>query len=166
MKAILASAAIALAIAAPLPALAADPDYVTIVLTKDVNQTPDKTWAKIGPYCAIQDWFKLPCSIASGDGKSVGTVRNLKRDNNTIVEVMVAKTPWSYTYTQPSTTILYHGTLAVEPADGGKHTKIVYTLFYDPTSLGTPDKIAADKDSRTKRFNDGLDAMKALAEAQ
>jgi hypothetical protein len=165
MKAILASAAIVAAtLAAPLPALA-DP-YMTIVLTKDVARTPAQTWAKIGGYCAIQDWFKVPCSIASGDGKSVGTVRNLKRDTTTIVEVMVARTPWSYTYTQPATTILYHGTLAVEPIDGGAHTRIVYTLFYDPTSLGTPDKIEADKQSRIKRFSDGLDAMKALAEAQ
>ena len=166
MKAILAGAAIAAVLAASLPALAADPDYVTIVLTKDVNRTPAQTWAKIGGYCAIQDWFKLPCSIASGDGKSVGTVRNLKRDNNTIVEIMVAQTPWSYTYTQPATTILYHGTLAVEPTDGGRHTKIVYTLFYDAASLETAEKKAADRESRTKRFSDGLDAMKALAEAQ
>ena len=28
-------------------------------------------------------------------------------------------------------TILYHGTLAVEPLDRGSKTKIVYTLFYD-----------------------------------
>jgi hypothetical protein len=165
MKLILAGAAIALACAAFTPALAADPDYVTIVLTKDVNQTPDKTWAKVGPYCAIQDWFKLPCSIAAGDGNSVGTVRNLKRDNNTIVEVMVAKTPRSYTYTQPATTILYHGTLAAEPADGGRHTRLVYTLFYDAAPLATPEAKAADRASRTKRFSDGLDAMKAMAEA-
>lgn len=165
MKDILATAAIAASITVALPAFAAGPDYVTIVLTKDVNRTPAQTWAKIGPYCAIQDWFKTPCTIASGDGKSVGTVRDLKRDsNNTIVEVMVAKTPWSYTYTQPATTILYHGTLAVEPADAGKHTRIVYTLFYDAASLG--DKKQADRASRVKRFSEGLDAMKAMAEAQ
>ena len=165
MKNILASAAIIAALA-PLPALAADPDYVTIVLTKEVNATPAHTWAKVGGYCAIQDWFKLPCSIASGDGSSVGTVRNLKRDTTTIVEVMVAQTPWSYTYTQPSTTILYHGTLAVEPLAGGKHTRLVYTLFYDAAPLATAEAKAADRASRTKRFGEGLDAMKAMAEAQ
>jgi hypothetical protein len=163
MKLILASAAIALAIAAP--AAAAEPDYVTIVLTKEVNATPAHTWAKVGPFCAIQEWFKVPCSIASGDGKGVGTVRNLKRDTTTIVEIMVAQTPYSYTYTQPTTTILYHGTIAAEPLDGGKRTKLVYTLFYDAASLETPEKKAADRESRSKRFNDGLDAMKAMAEA-
>jgi hypothetical protein len=166
MKKILAGAAIVAALAAPLPALAADADYVTIVLDKTVNRTPDQVWAKVGGYCAIQDWFKLPCSIASGDGKSVGTVRNLKRDANTVVEVMVAQTPHSYTYTQPATTILYHGTLAAEPLDGGKHTKLVYTLFYDAAPLMTAEAKAADRASRTKRFNEGLDAMKAMAEAQ
>jgi hypothetical protein len=164
MKNLLASAAI-LAALAPLPALAADPDYVTIVLDKVVNRTPDQTWAKIGGYCAIQDWFKLPCTIAAGDGKSVGTVRNLKRDTNTIVEIMVAQTPHSYTYTQPATTILYHGTLAVEPLDGGRHSRIVYTLFYDAGPLLTAEAKAADRASRTKRFSEGLDNMKALAEA-
>jgi hypothetical protein len=165
MKNFLASAALIAAVAAPLPALAA-PDYVTIVLTKEVDRTPAQTWAKIGGWCAIQQWFKMPCTVASGDGKSVGTVRDLKRGNDTIVEVMVAKTPWSYTYTQPATTILYHGTLAVEPLDGGKHTRIVYTLFYDAASLGGADKKEAARADRVKRFTAGLDAMKAMAEAR
>ena len=37
----------------------------------------------------------------------------------------------------PASTILYHGTLAVEPLDRGRQTKIVYTLFYDQAPLGT-----------------------------
>jgi hypothetical protein len=160
-KGFLAGAAIAMAMLIAGPATAAE--YVTILLEKVVNRTPDQTWAKIGPYCSLAPWLKVTCVITAGNGSSVGTNRLLNGNNN---ELMVASPPWSYAYTQPATTILYHGTMAVEPADGGKHTKIVYTLFYDPTSLGTPDKVAADKESRIKRFGDGLDAMKALAEAQ
>jgi hypothetical protein len=161
MKNILAGAAIAVALLAPLPGFAAD--YATIVLEKAVNRTPAQTWAKIGGYCTIQDWLKAPCVITAGDGKSVGTIRRLR---DTTDEVMVAQTPYSYTYTQPATTILYHGTLAVEPADGGAHSKIVYTLFYDAAPLETADKKAADRAARSKRFGDALDAMKAMAEAQ
>ena len=67
-------------------------------------------------------------------GTPIGTNRLLNGNNN---EIMVAATPYSYTYTQPASTILYHGTLAVEPMDRGRQTKIVYTLFYDQAPLGT-----------------------------
>ena len=35
-------------------------EYTTIILEKTVNRTPDQTWAKIGPYCAIATWLKVP----------------------------------------------------------------------------------------------------------
>lgn len=162
MKSVFAGAAIALAMAAPLPALSAD--FTTIVLEKTVNAAPAATWAKIGPYCdGIREWFKVTCEITAGDGKSVGTVRRLR---GTLDEVMVAATPYSYTYTQPTTTILYHGTLALEPLDGGRRSRIVYTLFYDAASLETAEKKAEDRAARTKRFSDALDNMKAMAEAR
>jgi hypothetical protein len=83
----------------------------------------------------------------------------------------VAQTPYSYTYAQqasdiqPQSPIFYHGTLAVEPLDRGKKTKIVYTLFYDIGPLDA-EKKAADRAARTKRFSEALDNMKAMAEAQ
>src|ERR1700760_4291592 len=126
----LASAAIAAALLVSVPASAAE--YTTILLEKVVNRTPDQTWAKIGPYCAIATWLKVTCVITTGNGVSVGTNRLLNGNNN---EIMVAATPYSYSYTQPASTILYHGTLAVEPIDRGAHTKIVYTLFYDQSPL-------------------------------
>ena len=137
------------------PASAAE--YTTILLEKTVNRTPDQTWAKIGPYCAIATWLKVTCVITAGNGVSVGTNRLLNGNNN---EIMVAATPYSYTYTQPASTILYHGTLAVEPMDRGRTDRIVYTLFYDQAPLGTPEAKAANRASRTKRFNEALDAMK------
>jgi hypothetical protein len=160
-KAFLAGAAIAMAVAAAPPAGAAD--YATILLEKIVNQTPDKTWAKIGPYCAIATWLKVTCVVTAGDGVDVGSNRLLNGNNN---ELMVATTPWSYSYTQPSSTILYHGTLAVEPMDRGAKTKIVYTLLYDQEPLKTVEAKQENRAQRTKRFSDALDAMKAMAEAQ
>ena len=51
----LAGAAIAAAILVSVPAGAAE--YTSILLEKVVNRTPDQTWAKIGPYCAITTWL-------------------------------------------------------------------------------------------------------------
>lgn len=142
------------------PAVAAD--YTTIILEKTVGRTPDQTWAKIGPYCAIATWLKVTCVVTVGNGVSVGSNRLLNGNNN---EIMIAATPYSYSYTQPATTILYHGTLAVEPIDRGQHAKIVYTLFYDQAPLGTDQAKAENRASRTKRFGEALDAMKQMAEA-
>jgi hypothetical protein len=155
-----AAAAIAVGVLAAIPAQAAD--YTTILLEKVVDRTPDQTWAKIGPYCAIAQWLKVTCVITAGNGVSVGSNRLLNGNNN---EIMIAATPYSYSYTQPATTILYHGTLAVEPLDRGRKTKIVYSLFYDQAPLGTDQAKAENRAQRTKRFGDAMDAMKAMAES-
>lgn len=157
---VFAAAAMALAISCAGPAGAAE--YTSILLEQTVARTPDQTWAKIGPYCAIATWLKVTCVITAGNGVSVGTNRLLNGNNN---EILVAATPYSYTYTQPTSTILYHGTLAVEPIDRGAHSKIVYTLFYDQAPLNTPDAKAENRATRTKRFTEALDAMKQMAEA-
>ena len=154
-KALFAAAAIAMA----MPAQAAE--YTTILLEKVVNRTPDQVWAKIGPYCSIAQWLNAPCVITAGNGVSVGTIRRLR---DTTDEIMIAATPYSYSYTQPNSPILYHGTLAVEPMERGQKTKIVYTLFYDQAPLGTDQAKAENRASRSKRFSDALDAMKTMAE--
>jgi hypothetical protein len=159
-KVFLASAAIAMAMLISVPAGAAV--YATILLEKVVNRTPDQTWAKIGPYCSIATWLKVTCVITAGNGVSVGSNRLLNGNNN---EIMIAATPYSYSYTQPATAILYHGTLAVEPLDRGRQTRIVYTLFYDQAPLGTDQAKAENRAMRTKRFSEALDAMKAMAES-
>ncbi len=140
-------------------------DYAVIHLETVVDAPIDKTWAKVGGYCAIELWRKAtaPCVMSAGTGE-VGSVRKLRPDGS-IVEIMVAKTDHSYTYTQPASTILYHGTLAAEPLPGGK-TKLLYTLLYDQAPDGTPEAMAKDRASRTTNFTDGLATMKAMAEAK
>jgi len=161
-----AGAAIALTLfAGPAQAV---PEFTTILLEKVVDRTPDQTWAKIGPYCAIATWLKVTCVVTTGNQVSVGTNRRL---NGKTDEIIVASTPYSYTYAQPmsdvqpESPIFYHGTLAVEPLDRGRKTKIVYTLFYDQGPLGTTEAKIANRQQRTKRFSDALDAMKAMAES-
>jgi hypothetical protein len=165
-KSFLASAAIAAALLASGPAGAAE--YTTILLDKIVDRTPDQTWAKIGPYCAIATWLKVTCVVTAGNQLSVGTNRRL---NGKTDEIIVAQTPYSYTYgqqpsdIQPGSPIYYHGTLAVEPLDRGRKTKIVYTLLYDQAPLGTDQAKAENRAARTKRFTEALENMKVMAES-
>ena len=139
-------------------------DYAVVNLNTTVDAPVDVVWKKIGGYCDIQAWLKAPCTLTSGSG-DVGSVRHLAFGKNGVDEVMVAKTAHSYTYTQPDTTILYHGTLEVVP-DGKDHSKILYNLIWNQGPDGTDDAKAKDRDRRTKAFTGALDNMKAIVEGK
>ena len=162
MKHLLSAAVLACGLMAGAPAFAAD--YSVIHLETTVNAPIDTAWAKIGGYCAIQDWIKrlTPC-VMTGDG-GVGSIRKLG-PAGAVTEVLVAATKYSYTYAQPNNTILYHGTLAAEAIDK-THTKLLYTLIYDQEPDGTPEAKDKDRTGRTTSFTTALASMKALAEAK
>lgn len=136
-------------------------DYATINLNITVDRPADAVWKKVGGFCDIGAWMKLSCVYTSGSG-DLGTVRRLA---NRIDEVMVGRTRHSYTYTQPASTTLYHGTLAVV-ADGPNRCRLLYSLFYDQSSLATAQAKAADRQQRTKVFTAALESMKKLAESK
>jgi hypothetical protein len=161
MKRLLTAAVIGAGLLAAAPAFAAD--YAVIKLDTTVDAPIDKVWAKVGPFCAIQDWLTQlkPC-VLEGDG-GVGSVRKLSPRG--FIEVEVAATKYSYTYAQPDNKILYHGTLSAEPIDQG-HTKLMYTLIYDQEPDGTAEAKAKDRAGRTANFTKALANMKALAEAK
>jgi hypothetical protein len=146
--------------AAPAPA----PDYAVVNLNTSVDAPVDVTWKKIGGFCDIQAWLKAPCSMTAGSG-DVGSVRHLAFGKNGVDEIMVAKTAHSYTYTQPTTTILYHGTLQVV-ADGKGKSKILYNLLWDQAAQSGDEAKAKDRDGRTKAFTNALANMKAIVEAK
>ena len=149
-----------LALAAPATAA----EYSVINLDATVDRPIDQVWAKVGGYCQIADWLKrlAPC-VLTGDG-GVGSIRAIGPQGS-IIEIMVAKTKYSYTYTQPDTKILYHGTLWAEPIDAA-HTKLLYALIYDQAPDGTAEAKAKDRQGRTNNFTAALATMKALAEGQ
>lgn len=154
------------AFAADAPAsapAAAAADYAVINLNLSVNAPADVVWQKVGGYCDIQAWLKFPCSLTSGTGE-VGTIRHLALGKG-VDEIMVAKTAHSYTYTQPDTTILYHGTLEVVP-DGKDHSKLLYNLIWNQGPDGSDDAKAKDRDRRTKAFTTALQNMKAIVEGK
>jgi hypothetical protein len=142
---------------------AAAADFVTIPLQTVIERPADVAWKKVSDYCGIGAWFKTTCTYGSGTGE-VGTVRVIA---GRIEELLVAKTAWSYTYSQPKSPIDYHGTVEIQPIDKG-HSKLLYTLVYDAGALptATPEAKAADKERRTKQFTALVATMKGVAEAK
>lgn len=138
-------------------------DYTTVKVETTVDRPIEAVWPKVGGFCQIGEWLKrLPCVLTSGTG-DLGSVRKL---NGTIVEVMVAQTRYSYTYAQPDNKILYHGTLAAEPSDGGRKTRLIYSLIYDQEPDGTQEAKDKDRANRVNNWTGALASMKALAEAK
>lgn len=133
------------------------PDFTVIHMERAVDRPAAAVWAKVGGYCQIEAWFGSSCAYTSGSGE-IGTNRRL---NGTIDELMVAKTPFSYAYSQPLSPIYYHGNLSVEVVDA-THSKIVYDLLYDTAGM-TAEAKAADIARRKARFEAGIDKMVELA---
>lgn len=148
----------------PPPLQVANPNYVTIPMEITVNKPVKEVWARIGKYCDIAEWFQIAtgCEITSGKDGEVGAVRTVG------AEILVAKTEYSYAYTQPVREgrlyNLYHGNLEARPIDANT-TKLLYTLVYDLSLVAGDDAAkAADVERRRKAFNGALANMKILAE--
>lgn len=160
--AVLALAATA-AQAQPAAAPAAKPtEYVTIPLEASLNVSADTAWKKIGGYCDIGAWMKTTCEITSGKDGEVGSVRRIA---GRVDEVLVARTPHSYSYAQPKSPIDYHGTVEVRP-DGANKSKILYTLVYDVAAMPTAEAKAQDQARRKQMFTGVVNTMKGIAEAK
>ena len=144
----------------PAPMQVPSPHYVSIPMSIEVNAPVDKVWARIGKYCDIGEWGIPGCTILSGDG-GFGTVRSIGN------EILVGKTQYSYTYTQPVRVgpvyNMYHGTLEAVPLSANK-TRINYTLFFDNSMLADDAAREKDIENRRARFTKMLDNMKVLAE--
>jgi hypothetical protein len=144
----------------PAPLQIANPHYVTVVLTQDVNAPVDAVWARVGTYCDIGKWAFPDCKLLAGDGGDA-SVRNI------VNEVLVGKTVHSYTYTQPvrkdAKYNLYHGTLEAVPVSA-KTSRLIYTFFYDNSLLADDAARDAEIAGRKKRFIPFLQNMKTLGE--
>jgi hypothetical protein len=159
-----AGAALAQPPANPPPLATPNPTYVAIVMEQDVARPAAEVWKKIGKYCDIAEWSPgLKCQLTGEDGK-VGAVRVL---NGSTIEILVARTDLSYTYTQPvrvgQVYNLYHGTLEAKPVSANA-SKLVYTLILDNSMLADDAARKADVERRRTRFTQALKDMKTLAE--
>ena len=139
----------------------AAPTYAVIALDIDVNRPAADVWRRVGKFCDIGEWLRIPCTITAGKDGEFGAVRSVAN------EVLVGKTELSYTYTQPVRDgrpyNLYHGTLEARPVTANT-SKLVYTLFFDNSMLADDAARAADRARRVAQFTTALENMKILAE--
>jgi hypothetical protein len=139
----------------------AAPTYISIPLEIAVNRSAADVWKRVGKFCDIGEWLRIPCTITSGKDGEFGAVRSVAS------EVLVGKTELSYTYTQPVRDgrpyNLYHGTLEARPVTPTT-SKIVYTLFFDNSMLADAAARDADRTRRIAQFTTALENMKILAE--
>ena len=164
----LAAPALAAEPAAPaVSTVSPNPHYETVRMEIDIAKPAKEVWAKVGKYCDIAEWLKLDCKITSGDGNSVGSVRDLA--GGRIKEILIAQTELSYGYTQPvregRVYDLYHGFMEARPVTATS-SKMIYTLVYDNSMLA--DQAARDADVARRRtsFENALKEMKRIAEAK
>lgn len=146
--------------APPAPAIAS-PTYISIPLEIDVNKPAAEVWKRVGKFCDIGEWLRIPCTITAGKDGEFGAVRSVA------AEVLVGKTELSYTYTQTvkvgAPYNLYHGTLEARPVTPTT-SKLVYTLFFDNSMLADDAARETDRVRKTATFNNALQNMKILAE--
>jgi hypothetical protein len=146
---------------AQAPLAIPNPTYISIPLEIMVNRPAAEVWKRVGKYCDIGEWLRVPCTIIQGKDGEFGAVRSIGN------EILVGKTELSYTYTQPVREgrpyILYHGTLEARPVTATT-SKLVYTLVLDNSTLA--DDAARDRDraQRAAQFTTALENMKILAE--
>src|SRR2546425_11380208 len=148
---------------APAPPVYAvpNPPYVSIPMEITVNRPAAEVWKRVGKFCDIGEWLRIPCTITQGKDGEVGAVRSVAN------EVLVGKTELSYSYTQPVRAgrpyNLYHGTLEARPLTATT-SKLVYTLMWDNSMLADDAARERDKTQRTTQFTQALENMKILAE--
>jgi hypothetical protein len=147
--------------AAPVSVVSAKPTYIAIPLEIAVNKPAADVWKRVGKFCDIGEWLRIPCTITSGKDGEFGAVRSVAN------EVLVGKTELSYTYTQPvradRTYNLYHGTLEARPVTATS-SKLVYTLFFDNSMMADDAAREADRARRAAQFTTARENMKILAE--
>jgi hypothetical protein len=149
---------------APPPAdatVVASPTYISIPLEITVNKPAAEVWKRVGKFCDIGEWFRIPCTITAGKDGEFGAVRSVAG------EILVGKTELSYTYTQTVKAgrpyNLYHGTLEARPVTATT-SKLVYTLVFDNSMLADDAARERDKAGKTRQFMGALENMKILAE--
>jgi hypothetical protein len=153
-----------LALLCAAPTFAAARDYLTVQRTVEVARSADFAWKRLGDFCELGELLDTECKIESGNG-GVGTVRRL---NGVTVEALVARTPYSFTYSQVEgarANTDYHGTIAVEPI-GKSRSRILYTLVIDRSRLPAGTDLADYQKQLEDRFQGAIVRAKSLLEKQ
>src|SRR3984957_4508456 len=139
----------------------ANPTYISIPLEISVNRAAAEAWKRVGKFCDIGEWLRIPCTITSGKDGEFGAVRAVGGVGR------FGKPELSSTYTQAVRAgrpyNLYHGTLEARPITATT-SKLVYTLVFDNSMLADDAAREKDKTQKTAQFTRALENMKVLAE--
>jgi hypothetical protein len=165
------AATLALAFATAAQAQTPQPaDWIQLTFTANLNKNIDVAWERMGgnDLCAIQKFLDITCEVVSGKGE-LGSIRHVRLANAAagsppIVENIVARSKYSYTYAQPFTPIFYHGTMSIE-ALSPTTSRLHYTLIWNQAAGGDAAAQAASRTSRQTRFQAAVDKMAAAANA-
>ncbi len=160
----IASAMLALSSAAAQAQTPQPADWVTLNFSIDIARPADIAWAKAGgdDWCAIGKYIDLPCTVDSGKGE-LGSFRTIVTPAGPVVENVVARTKYSYTYAQPFTPTFYHGTMAIEPLTATT-SRLTYALIWNQNGLPDQKARTAAVEGRKVRFQAAMEKMKADAE--
>ena len=61
----------------PAPPAIANPTFISIPLEITVNRPAAEVWKRVGKFCDIGEWFRIPCTITSGKDGEFGAVRSV-----------------------------------------------------------------------------------------
>lgn len=142
------------------------PTYATMAVEQMVERPAAEVWSRIGKFCDIGEWMQVDCKLIAGTDGQLGAVRFVAGG---FVEMLVGRTDLSYTYAQPVRLGVpynaYHATLEVKPVTEAS-SKIIYSFFYDNSTMADDAARAAERTDRRERFEAVLLTMKQLAEEQ
>jgi hypothetical protein len=168
MKKLIAAAALALTATAATAQTPQPADWVKLTFSADLNKNIDTAWERVGgnDLCAIAKYLDIAgCTPVSGKGE-LGSVRNIILAGGAapVVENIVSRSKYSYTYAQPFTPIFYHGTMSIV-ATGPNTSRLEYTLIWNQTPVGNAAAQAAARESRQQRFQLAVNRMASAANA-
>jgi hypothetical protein len=165
---LIAAAALVLSVTAAGAQTPQPADWVTLHFSADLNKNIDMAWQRMGgnELCGIAKYLDIKgCEVVSGTGE-LGSVRNIivTTSPTPIVENIVSRSKYSYTYAQPFTPIFYHGTMSIV-ALSPTTSRLEYSLIWNQTAVGDAAAQAASRASRQQRFQAAVDNMAAAANA-
>ncbi len=168
MKKIIAAAALTLLATAASAQTPQPADWFKLSFSADLNKNIDTAWERMGgnEFCAIARYLDVQyCTVISGKGE-LGSVRHIGVAGNPapVVENIVSRSKYSYTYAQPFNATFYHGTMSIV-ATGPNTSRLEYTLIWNQAAVGNAAAQAASRESRQQRFQMAVNRMAAAANA-
>jgi hypothetical protein len=136
-------------------------DFVVITCKTRIHRPVKATWARIGQFEDAGKFLSVPCKLDS-EVEGIGSVRKV---GDSILEVMVGETEFSYSYAQiagPMAQFSYHGCVSLT-SENNERCELTYTITYDQAHWDLLKK-QSELERISLRFQGAAEAMKLEAE--